>query len=233
MFSMWVCMRVWPVSLGVYCLWCWWLWLCSLVHSAAWCWTPPLLHCFPCHELVFSVFPGCGLSPWHETKGSHSQGPQATQVCTSSPHSLLFTVSLSQWSALWFPLHFWIIYVMLFNKCLTLVRLSDAMRKKYASVFLSNLCGLQNFGSKIWLRSLHLNIWSSAAWGLSIKTKQDVCLVLLILFRVSQLWRWELVAMPDLLESHWSLLWGELWNNFWTFWIKKLIYLHSCLLSIM
>lgn len=233
MFSMWVCMRVWPVSLGVYCLWCWWLWLCSLVHSAAWCWTPPLLHCFPCHELVFSVFPGCGLSPWHETKGSHSQGPQATQVCTSSPHSLLFTVSLSKWSALWFPLHFWIIYVMLFNKCLTLVRLSDAMRKKYASVFLSNLCGLQNFGSKIWLRSLHLNIWSSAAWGLSIKTKQDVCWVLLIYL--------ESASSGD-----------ESWLQCQTFWSrievcseesseitfehsgsKKLIYLHSCLLSIM
>lgn len=82
------------VPVEVYCL-CWWLWLYSLVHSAAWCWTPPLLHCLPCHELVFSVFPGRGLSPWHETKGSHSQGPQATQVCSSSPHTLLipcFTV---------------------------------------------------------------------------------------------------------------------------------------------
>lgn len=76
--------------------WWWWLWLCSLVHSAAWCWTPPLLHCFPCHELVFSVFPGRGLSPWHETKGSHSQGPQATQVC-SSPRTLPCLTVPTQW----------------------------------------------------------------------------------------------------------------------------------------
>lgn len=115
-------MCVWPVPLEVYCLWWWWwLWLCSLAHSAAWCWTPPLLHCFPCHELVFSVFPGRGLSPWHETKGSHSQGPQATQVCSSSPHTLLSPVWLSQQSALWFPLHLFdlvhVVQQILWNFC--------------------------------------------------------------------------------------------------------------------
>ena len=54
------------------------------VHSAAWSRALPLLHCLPCHELVLPVFTGGGISPWHETKSSHSQGPQATQVCSSS-----------------------------------------------------------------------------------------------------------------------------------------------------
>lgn len=55
------------------------------VHSAAWCRTPLPLHGLPCHELVFTVLPGSLLSTWHETKGSHSQGPQATQVRSSPP----------------------------------------------------------------------------------------------------------------------------------------------------
>lgn len=119
---MWVFLCVWRchespqelafclVPLDIYYLW-WWLWLCSFVHSAAWCWTPPLLHCFPCHELVFTVFPRRGLSPWHETKGSHSQGPQATQVCSFSPYTLQVhcsnKVQLYCFRLVWFCLCCW------------------------------------------------------------------------------------------------------------------------------
>lgn len=53
------------------------------VDSAARCRASPSLHCISCHELVPAVFSGGLVSPRHETKGSHSQGPQTTQVCTS------------------------------------------------------------------------------------------------------------------------------------------------------
>lgn len=176
MFSMWVCMCVWPVSPGG---------LLSVVLVVV-----TVLSCPQCCMVlnpspitllpmpwagVFSVPKVWPISmAWNQRLSFTGTSSHPSMHLLTSP-SLLFTVSLSQWSALWFPLHFLIIYVTLFNRCLTLVRLSDTVTKKYPSVFLSNLCGLQNLGSKIWLRSLHLNIWSFATWGLSIKTKQDVC----------------------------------------------------------
>lgn len=61
---------------------CLYLWLYS-VDSVARCRASPSLHCISCHELVPAVFSGGLVSPRNETKGSHSQGPQTSQVCSS------------------------------------------------------------------------------------------------------------------------------------------------------
>lgn len=61
---------------------------CHLSRSVARRRATPPLHSVPRHELVYAVRSGRLVSPRHETKGSHSQGPQATQVSTALPPCL-------------------------------------------------------------------------------------------------------------------------------------------------